>query len=154
MKYVAYIFQGSNVSQKKQVFQRERKERHPPQTDLSSRPRSQIFSKMGGVASDVFPLCVSGIKLISAPLPLVLDNFFDIKRFFLKAVTVVGGSLLRRIMCYVKRVPLHYSASNLALYFFSLLLNSSVEQSWYDNRRNQISFIAPLVRHSWLRTIV
>lgn len=71
------------------------------------------------------------MKLIFAPLPPALDNFFDIKRFFLKAVTVVGGPLLRRIMCYVKRVPLHYSASNLALYFFSLLLNSCVQQSWY-----------------------
>lgn len=88
-----------------------------------------------------------GLKLIFALLPPALDNFFDIKRFFLKAVTVVGGPLLRRIICYVKRVPLHYSVSNVALHFFSLLLNSSVQQSWYDNRRNQISFIASLFRY-------
>jgi len=66
------------------------------------------------------------MKLIFTPLSSALDNFFDIKRFFLKAVTAVGGPLLRWITCYVKRAPSHYSASNLVLYFFSLVLNSFV----------------------------
>lgn len=73
------------------------------------------------------------VKLIFAPLSPVLDNFFGIKRLFLKVVTAVGGPLLWWITCYVKQVPQYYSASNLALYFFSFLRNSFVSMELKDN---------------------
>lgn len=116
-----------------------RGDERPSQTDLFP----QIFNRKRGVASNVLALCV-GVKFIFCFSSS--EHFFDIKRFFLKAVTVVDGPLLRWMMCYVKRVPLRYSASNLALYFLSLPLNSTAQQSRYDNRRLALSLLSSATR--------
>lgn len=67
------------------------------------------------------------MKLIFTPFFPCLRQFLRLKRFFLKVVTPVNGPLLWWITCCVKRVSPLYSVTNLALYFFSLLLNNFVQ---------------------------